>query len=713
MQFLLIKVPKNNEYTYEQALGVLSSLVTKKGGRSITNLFQNSKGVYYSLNILSINQSIYFLAGAPEGELERLKNQILAQYGTSEISLIKSFEDLGLTNYENLNFGEIDLDADQFLPIRTIDDFQDVDPISSILSEMARAVDPNAIYWMQIILSPANQSWQKKSFRKISALSGVEGISQSTQNRIASMQTKLKFNGYNANIRIATNNVANTSSLINAFSVFANPAGNRFTYKKANFLTSEKLKKSLINHEPYGNTLILNTLEIATIWHMPAGDINIPNIVWGRTLRFDPTANLPIATSEMSKEQKSDITFLGKTTFKNQDQIFGIKTKDRLRHVYIVGKTGSGKSWLIDNMAIEDIRKGAGVAVLDPHGDAIDTIMEYIPKNRINDVCYFNPADREYAYPLNILEIENKEQRELMVSGIIGIFYKLYSHSWGPRLEHILRNVLFTLAYAENTTLPDVIRLLNDKKFRENILKQIDDPVILRFWKDEYDNIDQKFISEAISPILNKVGQFVTSPFIRRIIQWPKSKVKIEELMNNKKIFLCDLSQGKIGEDNSALLGSMIITQIQIAAMNRAYLSEGERIPFYLYVDEFQNFATQSFTKILSEARKYKLGLTLANQYITQIDEDVMGAVFGNIGTLLSFNVGAKDSQLLQQEFGASVEAEDLTTLDKFQLFTRLAIDNVTSSTFTAYSLPLPKNKSSHQEKIIEQSRKRYGIKLV
>ena len=413
----------------------------------------------------------------------------------------------------------------------------------------------------------------------------------------------------------------------------------------------------------------------------------------------------------MSKQEKSEITFIGKTVYKNQERIFGIKHKDRMRHVYIVGKSGSGKSWLLDNMAIEDIRKGNGVAVLDPHGDAIDTILDYIPKNRINDVCLFDPSDREYAYTLNILELENEYQRDIMVSGIIGIFHKLYAHSWGPRLEHILRNVLFTLTYAPDATLPDIMKILHNKKYRNKVLERIDDPMIHQFWKKEYDQMSEKFLNEAISPILNKVGQFVTSPIMRRILDKPKSKVKIEEIMNTKKILLCDLSQGKIGEDNATLLGSMIITKIQIAAMNRAFLKEDDRVPFYLYVDEFQNFATGSFTKILSEARKYKLSLTMANQYITQIDPDVMNAILGNVGSLMSFNVGAYDADILYKEFGSNLEAEDLTTLDQYQLIGRIMIDKVMSQAFTYNSLPLPKNKSLHREKIREQSRKRYGVK--
>jgi hypothetical protein len=300
-----------------------------------------------------------------------------------------------------------------------------------------------------------------------------------------------------------------------------------------------------------------------------------------------------------------------------------------------------------------------------------------------------------------------------MVSGIISIFYKLYAHSWGPRLEHILRNTLFTLVHADGATLADIPKILVDKTYRKKILSQINDPYILQFWESEFEKMSPQQMNEAISPILNKVGQFVTSPLIRKIIGHSKSKVKIEEIMNTGKILLCDLSQGKIGEDNATLLGSMIITQMQIAAMNRAYQPENERRPFYLYVDEFQNFATASFIKILSEARKYKLALTLANQYINQIDPTILSAILGNAGTLMTFNLGASDARIISNEFGQTeVSPEDLSSLERFQVIQRLSIDFQTSAPFMGQTLPLPKNISGHKDKIIESSQRIFGVKV-
>ncbi len=713
MQFLLVKVPKNNEYTPANAYSMFSSLFIKPRSKGITNLFSKTVPLYFSFNIISIRQNIYFVIGATENAVEHLKNQFLAQYQKADVSVVDFNSFLQGVDLESLEYSEVNLSSNNYYPIKTYEDLSDNDPLLGILSAMSRSPDPKAFFWFQMIVKPSDNSWQNRALSKIASLSSAETISQSTQQKIALIQQKLKHNGFYTNIRLVADSPANLNAMYSAFTIFTLPNGNSFTKSRPGIFRKKRFVQAVLNHDNFGTSNLLNISEITSVWHMPPGNISIPNIQWGKSIQLDPPEELPYAYEGISDEEKKDITFIGKTTYKNRQVIFGIKSLDRRRHFYVVGKTGTGKSALLMNMAIEDIRKGYGLAFLDPHGDAIDTILQYIPKNRINDVCFFNPSDPEYTYPLNILEVHNESQKELMVSGIIAIFYKLYSYSWGPRLEHILRNVLFTLVYTPNATLPDVMNLLHDQKYRNRILADIDDPMLIQFWKKEYDAMSDKFRDEAIAPILNKVGQFVSSPLIRRIIQHPKSKVRIEDIMNNKKIFLCDLSQGKIGEDNAALLGAMLITQIQVAAMNRAFIPEADRVPFYLYVDEFQNFATSSFSKILSEARKYKLGLTLANQYITQIDEEVMNAILGNVGSLACFNVGAQDSERLYKEFGGAVDAEDLSNgLDKYQMIMRMMIGQTMSAPFTYYTLPLPKNVSGHKEKIIEQSRKQFGLKL-
>jgi hypothetical protein len=453
---------------------------------------------------------------------------------------------------------------------------------------------------------------------------------------------------------------------------------------------------------------ILNSAELATLWH-PIGVkvAGIKNLSWGKKLSGEPPPNLPIATDDESIRKK--INFFAKTEFKNNDTIFGIKEVDRRRHLYTIGKTGAGKSTLIANMAIDDIRKGRGIGVIDPHGDLAEEIIKYVPKRRINDVIYLEPFDTTRPFSLNVLEIKNHQHRDLVSSGIVAIFGKLYADSWGPRLEYILRNTILTLLEIPGSTLPDALRLLGDKKWRDKNLVNVKDKVIVDFWKKEFDAYTDKLRTEAISPIQNKIGQFVQSRMIRNIIGLNKSSIDLQTIMDEGKILILNLSQGKLGEDNAALLGAMIITQIQLAAMNRAFIKESDRRDFFLYVDEFQNFATSSFIKILSEARKYRLALTLTNQYIEQLDPTIQNAIFGNVGTLISFVMGSRDAELFAKEYAGMYTPADLVNLGKHQIVLKLCIDNMTSSPFPARTLPLPELKNNNSEKIVRLSKERYG----
>ena len=322
-----------------------------------------------------------------------------------------------------------------------------------------------------------------------------------------------------------------------------------------------------------------------------------------------------------------------------------------------------------------------------------------------------NPADKDHPFSLNILEVTDPSQAELITSGIVSIFYKLYANSWGPRLEHILRNTILTLALTPGSTLVDVPRILTDKGFRNSVVQKMNDPVLNNFWNNEFAKMPDKLREEAINPILNKVGQFITLKSIRDLIGQPKSTVDLEKIMNEGKILILNLSQGRLGEDNAALLGAMIITKFQLAAMKRVDIPESQRKDFFLYVDEFQNFATESFIKILSEARKYRLNLTLANQYMAQIPESVQKAIFGNTGTLISFLVGSSDAAILEKEFGGVFTATNMVNLSNFQIVNRLAIDNLTSRPFFAFTLPLPKSINQNREKVVKVSQQRYSYK--
>jgi len=406
-----------------------------------------------------------------------------------------------------------------------------------------------------------------------------------------------------------------------------------------------------------------------------------------------------------------EITVFAETNFRNQYRQFGIKTDDRRRHMYLIGKTGMGKSTILENMIIDDIRSGKGVMVVDPHGDLAEKIIEYIPSGRVNDVIYFNPSDMEYPIAFNIVEQVEPHLRHLVASGLIGVFKKLWADSWGPRLEYILRNAILAILDYPGSTLLAVTRMLADKNFRKKVIEKIQDPVVKSFWVNEFAGYANNFASEAVSPIQNKVGQFLSSALVRNIVGQVKSSIDLREVMDSGKILIMNLSKGRIGEDNSALLGAMMITKVQLSAMSRVDILEKERKDFYLYIDEFQNFTTDSFANILSEARKYRLNLIMAHQYIEQLGEIVKPAVFGNVGTLVVFRVGATDAEELVKEFTPVFTEEDLVNLAKYEFYIKLMIDGVSSDPFSARGrAPLTEEeKTGNKDKVIKVSRERYA----
>ncbi|MFA9262581.1 MAG: CxxC-x17-CxxC domain-containing protein [Undibacterium sp.] len=412
----------------------------------------------------------------------------------------------------------------------------------------------------------------------------------------------------------------------------------------------------------------------------------------------------------MPEHNDNPITVFAKTNFRNQERVFGIKADDRRRHMYLLGKTGMGKTNLLENLAIQDIQQGHGICFIDPHGDVALKLIKAIPPERINDVIYFDPADQAFPIAFNVLEQVGADQRSLVASGLVGVFKKIWADSWGPRLEYILRNAILALLEYPGSSLLGVMRILVDKSYRERVTEKVTDPVVKQFWTVEFAGWNERTLQEVISPIQNKVGQFTSNSLIRNIIGQPTSAFDVRDIMDNKKILIMNLAKGKIGEDSSALLGAMMITKIQLAAMGRADIPEEDRKDFYLYVDEFQNFATDSFANILSEARKYRLSLILANQYIMQLEEKVSDAVFGNCGTIVSFRVGAADAELLEKEFEPVFMMNDLVNLPKYQIYLKLMIDGIAGDAFSATTLPpIIVETPGINEKVIAVTRERYA----
>ena len=675
------------------------------------------------LEIVNLNQTTFFVLSCPERIEHLVRAQIAAQYPTALITPMKDYL-IDWLNHGQPAIGQMVLSAPSHLSLNsTLDD--KVDQMASILGGLARVPAGQAAI-IQVCLFAAPKNWQKSvrsNLETVTPATATDPAKSKPSPYKAIIEKKLLFQAFSCDIRLAaiTPHLSTSSQLLSqlaaAFGTYSLSEGNSFALKVPKYQgTLLKLRQMMLDRSAkYSNQYqYLNYGEIAAIFHLP-GILLAPikGIAWGKTLKGEAPTNLPV-DENLPENERHLYNFFAKTEYKNHMAIFGMKKGiDRLRHTYILGKSGTGKSTLIGRMAINDIQHGEGVAFVDPHGDAAEILLDYIPESRIQDVAYLDPSVPGMSFWMNPLFVKTPAQGEMVASSIVSIFSKLYGNSWGPRLEYILRNTLLTLVYKPETTLADVPRILTNKDFREKeCLIHVTDPILVNFWRDEYDKYSEKFQTEAIAPILNKVGQFVTSPTIRDIINHPKSTVDFEDMMNTGKIIILNLPQGKIGEDNAALLGAMFISQIQIAAMNRAHVAEEQRREFFLYVDEFQNFATSSFVKILSEARKYKLGLILANQYIAQLPEEIQNAIFGNVGTVMSYVVGASDADRIVKELNNLYTADDLVGLGKYQLAMKMSVDSQMTQPFSSYGLPLPDTRTQQKEKVLAATYEKYYRKI-
>ena len=414
----------------------------------------------------------------------------------------------------------------------------------------------------------------------------------------------------------------------------------------------------------------------------------------------------------MSKRENAQnpITPFAITDYRDIRRMFGIKEKNRRGHMYILGKTGTGKTTLMENMIISDMKAGNGVAVIDPHGDLAEDLLDFIPQGRIENTIYFNPSDLEYPMALNPLESVEPDQQHLVASGLMSVLRKLWPDFWGPRMEHILRNAILALLEYPKSTLLDLPWLLVDKEFRKRVLEHVTNPQVKQFWLTEFDRYSPWFRSETLVPIQNKVGQFLATPLMRNIMGQAKSAIDFRKVMDEGKILIVNLAKGRIGEDNCALLGAMIATRIELAALSRGDVPENKRKPFYLYVDEIHKLLTQSFADILSEARKYGLSLILTHQYLEQLDERMRAAILGNVGTLITFRIGSRDAYLLRDEFSPPFYMSDLINLPNYHIYLKLMIDGKTSRPFSAITLPPPEIKtSSYAARVIEASRRKFA----
>jgi hypothetical protein len=664
----------------------------------------------FTFEFLNQGQTIYELVTVPSRLTEYVSSQLTASY--PEI-LIKKLEHQPLEVFNQplpKAFGEIALSSPSYLPFKTYKDFGETDPLSTILSSLAKLAEGESAV-IQFHIRKARKHW-KNNAQSVMQPSGTAEKPAQPHPQKEAISRKINQVGFEVRVNIlvqaATQQQADllAQSMVTAFTGFQSEA-NSFVFRKPLMLKNQSLKR-ILNRTSHFHKQFFSLEEIATLFHMPNKQLStIKNIAWGKNLLGEPPENLPTHSS-IPAEEKNNVNLFAYAEFKNKREIFGMKRLDRRRHLYVIGKSGTGKSTLLANMIINDLKHDEGIAVVDPHGDLIETILDYIPRHRINDVIILDPADPNAVVKLNLFEAGSVVHRELIASGIVAIFQKIYANSWGPRLEYILRNALLTLL-SKNAKLEDILRILTDTKYRARVVDELDDQVLKNFWEKEFNLMPDRLRNEAISPILNKVGQFVTSPLIRNVVNTNTSSFDIEDVMNSGKILLVNVSQGKLGEDNMALLGAMIITKIQLAAMNRVYMNEADRRDFYLYIDEFQNFATTSFIKILSEARKYRLNLILANQYMAQIPDEVKSAIFGNAGSMISFILGASDADWMAKEFGNKYTQEDLVSLGRYQTITKLMIDGQVSHPFPANTLSLAASKNQNHQKVVTVSRERYA----
>lgn len=743
---LILEIPKANdksELAAEQLFASLHGILRDK------DELRYNKGIqeHLSFEIASVNGQIRFYVWVPKSLQSFVEGQVYSQYPSVQIHLADEDYVTHERQHSVVYTSEITLSDSEFLPIKTFQSFE-VDPLAGITGTLAKLESTGEELWVQVLARPIADNWHKSSDKWIRAVrngnpfglitgEGIsfrwvgglfealwrppehgtgsgdsKEISERDKTRISEAEKKATKLGYQVKIRLAylgesqTNAKLRMQAIVGTFKQFNSTNLNGFRMSGASFKKEDlaRYKARLFDDRGF----ILNIEELASVFHLPHTNVETPNIVWASSKTAEPPAKLPVITGNDAIDE--NISAFGLTNFRGINHQFGMLRSDRSRHVYIIGQTGAGKSGTLELFALSDIFHGQGYAIIDPHGDFAVNNLRFIPGSRLQDVIYFNPADTAYPLGFNPLEVTDPAHKTNISSEVIGVLKRMFGESWGPRLEYILRYTILALLDRPETTMLDITRMLTDKKFREETLGYCTDTVVLQFWKVEFASWNDKFASEAIAPVLNKVGAFTANPVIRNIIGQPKSTFNIRQIMDEGKILIVNLSKGLIGEDNASILGAFMVTKIQLAAMSRSDIPDiSDRRPFYLYVDEFQNFATDSFATILSEARKYGLNLTVANQYISQMSDTVRDAVFGNVGTMISFRVSADDAPILAKQFEPQFEPQDLLQMHNRHFIINMVISGEKAPAFSATTLTLPPPQIDNTGRIIEHTRRYYS----
>lgn len=738
---LMLEIPKTND---KQELSAEQMFASLHGILRDSESLKGSGGVqeHLSFEVVSTGGQIRFYVWTPKTLQSFVEGQIYAQYPTVQIYTIDHDYVDNREKHEVIYTAELGLTENTALPIKTFESFE-VDPLAGITGTLAKLdSDHSEELWIQILTRPIADSWHKdtdnwikviksgkNSFRffniditwilqAISALwtppaggtasdTKIE-LSERAKTQISAAEQKATKLGYEVKIRLAylgnseINAKLNMQALVGTFKQFNSTNLNGFKQLGGSFNKEDLDAYKMRQFTNPG--FILNISELASVYHLPHTSVETPNIVWATSKTAEPPAKLPLITGIASTDE--NISAFGLTNFRGINHQFGMLRKDRSRHVYIIGQTGAGKSGLLELFALSDIFYNQGYCIIDPHGDFAVNNLRFVPQNRIKDVVYFNPADTQYPVAFNPLELSDPTRKPNVCSEVIGVLKRMFGDSWGPRLEHILRYTLLALLDRPDSTLLDISRILTDKDFRKETLEYCTDVTVLQFWKQEFGQWNEKQVNESIAPVLNKVGAFTANPIIRNIIGQPRSSFDVRKIMDEGKILVVNLSKGLIGEDNAGILGSFLVTKIQLAAMSRSDIPDvSKRRPFYLYVDEFQNFATDSFSVILSEARKYGLNLTVANQYIAQMTDSVRDAVFGNVGTTISFRVSADDAPILVKQFEPTFDSSDLIQMNNRHFVISMIINGEKAPAFSATTLNIPQASTDNLDAIITNSR--------
>jgi len=702
---LQVALPRDNEIkidTAEQLFASLSSI--GKGG-----MFKLPP--HLSFEIVGMPGDIRFYVHTPKKLKDLVEKQINGAYPDAEIKEVNvdniKREGMVIGNEYNIfsrdgkvAFTSLKLKSENYKPIKVYKDLP-TDALSSITSVLAKMTEGEGAT-IQILITPAHSAFKKHGRAYLAKTKKLESNPETAKyssdaKELEGIENKIGKPGFNTVIRIVVSSTSKESAeahLGNIMSVFSQFEGANSFKKEKHRFKGMFMDDFIYRYLPMiGSESVLTSEELATIFHFPNKSITTPNIFWMNAKRAPAPATIP--TSGL---------YLGKSTYRGLAKPVYMDIDDRRRHMYIIGKTGTGKSEFLKDMIMQDIRGGQGLAVIDPHGDLIDDILPMIPPKRAEDVILFDPSDTTRPMGFNMLEAQTEEQKHYVVSSIIGLMYKLFDPNKtgiiGPRFEHAIRNAMLTVMYEKGSTFVEVVRVLTDANYVQELLPKVADPIIRRYWTDQIAQTSDFHKSEVLDYIVSKFGRFVTNKMIRNIIGQSDSAFNFRKVMDEGKILLINLAKGKIGEENSQFLGLILVPKILVAAMSRQDMPKDQRRDFFLYVDEFQNFATPDFAQILSEARKYKLNLIVANQFIGQMEEEVKNAIFGNVGSLISFRVGVTDANYLQHEFQPVFQEADLINVERYNTYVKTIVGG---EPVTPFSMDLTRD--LNKEKALENPR--------